>query len=578
MKDLLSAFEGLPKPNYEHLRLRTVNEPRQDALVSRLIESESIKLQSLFASKKAAEEESERYVRENGIGDPKLQIRAASASEIYNTYRSRLMQIHDNDLGDTERLLKIVRRGEIDISPPGPMIGKEDPLAAPLPVMTAHNKNVLRADPVAGEYFAAAGIVPVYCYDMTDAEVQCIIQHFESCHEWYRTPIVANKKTTVGEVRKMLTRVDDDSAVFFLDEPSNGKKKIKKNEKRELIGTLAARDLTQLNQQYDSMPAWDFAKKKGDFLVQKEGITPDEAIDLLENRAPFTAIECKDGIFRIMTEMQAHLSKLLTPFTRKEGGGLDYMISVGLSSESDPAGRIKKFKGDVRNWMVDTAHMLREDNMSVLEQLRNIDREAIMAAGTVISPQGTKRILDMGYQYAKVGIGGGQQCTTTSTTGVGIPAAWAHYINGVAAAAHGTGSVIADGSIGNDSTFCKALSFPGVSYTMIGSRFAPLRETATYYENGPKGKYKIIQGEASAPRALERMLARGITTPEQKTLRKVGPHAEGAARTEVYPELGRDIVGQMALGLKRALQSNLSYMDAETIEEGKKKALYEVVM
>jgi hypothetical protein len=576
MKNLADAFRDKAKPNYEHLRIMTVNEPRQEQLEARISDDERLKLHDLLKKKLAAESTSKHYVRERGEGDLELQEASSSASQAYNDYRSSLIDKHDDDFGAEESLRGSVKRGLIDVRPTGPRKGVEDPLGAPLPVMTAHNKNVLGTDPVAGEYFAAFGIVPVYCYDMSDADLRCIIDHFEACHKWYRTPLIADKKTTVGEVRRMLTRVDNDSAVFFLDEPKNSRKN-KKNEKRELAGTLAASDLVRIDKEYDLSPAWDFAKKKGDFLVRKEGITPDEAIDLMENRTSFLAIECKDGIFRIMTEMQAHLYTLLQPF-EAEQGGLDFMMSVGLSNESDPVGRIKKFKSGVRNWMVDTAHMLREDNMHKLAQLRVIDRNAIMAAGTVISPAGTRRILDLGYQLVKVGIGGGQQCTTTSTTGVGIPAAWAHYINGVAAAAHGRGSIIADGYISNDATTCLALSFPGVAYVMKGSRLAPLRETATDFENGPKGKCKIIQGEASSPRALERMLSRGITTREQKTVRKVGPHSEGAARTEVYPAPGREIVGSMALGIKRSVQSWLSYVDADNIAQGKRKTRYEVVM
>jgi hypothetical protein len=575
MKNLAEAFRDRPKPNYPHLRIMTVNEPRQEQLEARLSEDERLRLDKLLSNKLAAEKTSKQYVRDNGEGDPELQIRASSASKAYNDYRTTLVETHDNDLGSKERLRRTISRSTIDVTPPGPSKNTPDPLGAPLPVMTAHNKNVLGTDPVAGEYFAASGIVPNYCYDMTDAELRGIIEHFERCLKWYRTPTFANKKTTVGEARRMLTRVDNDSAVFFLDEPRNGRKQ-KKGEKRELIGTLAARDLVHLEAQYDSMPAWDYAKKSGNFLTRKEGITPNQAIDLMENRASFIAIDCKDGLFRILTDTQAHLYTLLSAFER-EKGGLDFMISVGLSKESDPVGRMKKFKSRVSNWMVDTAHMLREDNMHTLEQLREIDRNAVMAAGTVISPAGTRRILDLGYQYVKVGIGGGQQCTTTSTTGVGIPAAWAHYINGVAAAAHGRGSVIADGFIGNDATTCLAMSFPGVAYVMKGSRLAPLRETATYFKQDEQGRHKIIQGEASAPRALERMLRRGITTRDQKTVRKLGPHAEGAPGSKVYPETGRETVGHMALGIKRALQSWLSYVDANGIQEGKRKTRYEVV-
>ncbi len=575
MKNLADAFRDRPKPNYQHLRIMTVNEPRQEQLEARLTEEQRLKLHDLLGKKLGAEDTSKKYVRSNGEGDPELQLKAASASKRYNDYRTTLVGEHDDDLGPKDRLRGTISRSGIDVTPPSSVRDGSDPLGAPLPVMTAHNKNVLGVDPIAGEYFAAFGMVPVYCYDMTDAELRSIVEHFESCHKWYRTPIIANKKTKVSEVRRMLSRVDNDSAVFFLDDLKSGKKS-DKNAKRDLIGTLATRDLVNLELQYDSVPAWDYAKKAGNFIVRKEGITPDEGIDLMENRESFIAIEGNDGKFRILTETQAHLYTLLNPFEREEGG-LDYMISVGLSKESDPVGRMKKFKSRVHNWMADTAHMLREDNMHTLEQLRNIDPKAVMAAGTVISPAGTRRILDLGYQYAKIGIGGGQQCTTTSTTGVGIPAAWAHYINGVAAAAHGRGSVIADGFIANDATACLAMSFPGVGYVMKGSRFAPLRETATDYKVDEKGKYKMIQGEASAPRALERMLRREITTREQKTTRKVGPHAEGAAGSKVYPEIGRETVGHMALGIKRALQSWLSYVDAHSIQEGKRKTRYEVV-
>jgi hypothetical protein len=222
--------------------------------------------------------------------------------------------------------------------------------------------------------------------------------------------------------------------------------------------------------------------------------------------------------------------------------------------------------------------MDRPDAMAFLRQVAEAAPNNPKAAGTTISPAATRRILGMGYNYVKSGIGGGTQCiTTTTATGIGLPSAYAHYTNGIAAASMG-GAVMGDGGINNYATICKSLSFPGVSYDLAGTWLSPVRESAAPFHLDAKGTpYKLVGGEAGMLRATERLLAQIELDCREEVMLYLGPHSEGTDQTMVYPEPWRDTFAQKAYGVRSALQSFLSYLDARNLWEAKQKARYVLI-
>jgi hypothetical protein len=562
MKNLLEAFEGKSKPNYDNIRLVTVEEPRQKALENRMNPDDYQAFTDIKREMLNAVQASTAYVAAHGFADERLQIEAGVAHKKYQELRTKHLKFPENkDL--TER----IERGKIDVSPIGPRKGVADPIGSPLPIVTAHN--VLGTSPRSGEFAAAFGMVPMYCYDMTDDQLDRIIDHMDAAPHYYRTALTATRTDTVKKVRNLLRYADADSAVFFLDK--GGK----------FEGAISNQEVSHLGKDKDEMHAFGFAKRN--ISPVQDGITPAQAYtDMQQKETTYLPVDCEDNTVRIITETQAILYKYLKPFTGKKEKGLDFMMSLGMNKRWDPVSRLNKYKDRINNWIFDTAHMNREDCFTLAQQLRDISPDAIMAAGTVIGEEPVRRLLEMGYQYVKSGIGGGKQCTTTSVTGVGLPAAWAHYLGGLAAASTGKGTVWADGGFGNDAAPNKALTFPGVSHILAGSRFAPLAESAAEFSFDDAGRpFKIVQGEASSPRALARMMTAieargGEMTDDERQIQKIGLHSEGSSGTRMYPESGADNFGLMALHLQSSFQSKSSYLDANNAEQAVEFAQYEI--
>lgn len=564
MKNLLEAFEGKSKPNYDNIRLVTVEEPRQKALEDRMSEDDRRIFLSVREEMLNAVHASRAYVAAHGFADEQLQSDASAAHSKYQALRNEHLNLATN-----ADLRQRVERGKIDVSPIGPRKGVADPIGSPLPIVTAHNKAVLGTSPRAGEFAAAFGMVPMYCYDMTDDQLDQIIDHMDRAPKYYRTALTATRTDTVKKVRNLLRYADVDSAVFFIDEGGT------------FEGAISNQEVAHLTKEQDNMHAFGFAKRN--VLPVKGGITPAQAYKRMRKKEmTYLPVDCEDGTVRIITETQAILYEHLKPFTGKKKEGLDFMMSLGMNKRWDPVSRLQKYKGRINNWIFDTAHMNREDCFALARELRDISPEAVMAAGTVIGEEPVRRLLEMGYQYVKSGIGGGKQCTTTSVTGIGLPAAQAHYLAGLAAASTGRGSIWADGGFGTDAPLNKALTFPNVSHAVVGSRFAPLAESAAEFNFDDAGRpFKIVQGEASSPRALARMMTAieargGEMTDDERKIQKIGLHSEGSSGTRMFPEPGAENFGLMALHIQSILQSRSSYLDANNSEQAVEFAQYEI--
>ena len=71
--------------------------------------------------------------------------------------------------------------------------------------------------------------------------------------------------------------------------------------------------------------------------------------------------------------------------------------------------------------VVDTAHGHQDRMIEALAAVRGLDPQVPVAAGNVVSADGTRALIEAGADIVKVGVGPGAMCTTRMMTGVGRP-------------------------------------------------------------------------------------------------------------------------------------------------------------
>ena len=133
---------------------------------------------------------------------------------------------------------------------------------------------------------------------------------------------------------------------------------------------------------------------------------------------------------------------------------------------------------------LDIAH---GDSIMMLETLEQVKKKFShidVIAGNVATGDGVRRMINLGADAVKVGIGPGSMCTTRIITGHGVPQLTAIALCVKEAQAHGI-PVIADGGMRNSGDIVKALA-AGASSVMVGSMISGTLETPGEVKGGRK--------------------------------------------------------------------------------------------
>jgi IMP dehydrogenase len=122
----------------------------------------------------------------------------------------------------------------------------------------------------------------------------------------------------------------------------------------------------------------------------------------------------------------------------------------------------------------DTAHGTSSD-ADAIKSVSSLDLGLPLAAGNVVSAEGTRDLISAGATIVKVGVGPGAMCTTRMMTGVGRPQ-FSAVVECAAAARQLGGHVWADGGVRHPRDVALALA-AGAANVMIGSWFAGTYES-----------------------------------------------------------------------------------------------------
>ena len=277
---------------------------------------------------------------------------------------------------------------------------------------------------------------------------------------------------------------------------------------------------------------------------------PREVYDAIDRaKVPFAvAVSASGALVGVLTRLGALRATLYTP-ARDANGGLRIAAAVGVNG--DVAARAAELiEAGVDCLVVDTAHGHQERMLQALTAVRRLDPAIPVAAGNVVSAEGTRALIEAGADIVKVGVGPGAMCTTRMMTGVGRPQFSAVLECATAARELGR-HVWADGGVRHPRDVALALA-AGASSVMIGSWFAGTHESPGDLMHDVEGRpFKVSFGMASARAVANRTSAESSYDRARK-----GLYEEGISSSRMYLDPQRpgveDLIDQICSGVRSA--------------------------
>jgi GMP reductase len=304
-----------------------------------------------------------------------------------------------------------------------------------------------------------------------------------------------------------------------------------------------------------------------DFVTAPVGTDPRKVFDLLEHAPVDVAVMTDaDGILAgVLTRTGAIRAGIYTPAVDARGR-LRIAAAIGINGDvAAKAGALAEVGVDLL--VVDTAHGHQVKMLDAIESVSSLDLGLPLAAGNVVSADGTRDLINAGASIVKVGVGPGAMCTTRMMTGVGRPQFSAVVECAVAAKQLGA-HVWADGGVRHPRDVALALA-AGASNVMIGSWFAGTYESPGDLmrdrENQP---YKESYGMASKRAVAARTAGDSAFDRARKAL-----FEEGISTSRMGVDPARGGVEDLLDHITSGVRSTCTYVGANTIGELHDKAV-----
>ena len=196
--------------------------------------------------------------------------------------------------------------------------------------------------------------------------------------------------------------------------------------------------------------------------------------------------------------------------------------------------------------VIDTAHGHQVKTLDAIEAVASLGLGVPLAAGNVVSAEGTRDLLRAGATIVKVGVGPGAMCTTRMMTGVGRPQ-FSAVLECASAARELGGHVWADGGIRHPRDVALALA-AGASNVMIGSWFAGTYESpGDLMRDRDDQPYKESYGMASKRAVVART---GAETAFDRARKALFEEGISTARMGLDPDRGgvEDLIDHITSG------------------------------
>ncbi|GAA1484373.1 GuaB1 family IMP dehydrogenase-related protein [Brachybacterium fresconis] len=252
-------------------------------------------------------------------------------------------------------------------------------------------------------------------------------------------------------------------------------------------------------------------------------------------------------------------------------GQLRVAVAVGINA--DVSTRVRELVAAGADVIVlDTAHGHQDKMLDALRTARKVlgDRDATpvrLAAGNIVTAEGTRELIEAGADIVKVGVGPGAMCTTRMMTGVGRPQ-FSAVLECAAEARRLGGHVWADGGVRHPRDVALALA-AGASNVMVGSWFAGTYESPGQMRADENGRrYKESFGMASKRAVSHRTAHQDAFARARK-----GLFEEGISTSRMYlAETGggvEDLIDEITAGVR----SSFTYAGATSTAEFRERAV-----
>ncbi len=243
--------------------------------------------------------------------------------------------------------------------------------------------------------------------------------------------------------------------------------------KGKLVGILTNRDLRFENN--TKQPIKNMMTSE-DLVTAHVGTNLEQARKILQkHRIEKLPIVDKAGNLKgLITIKDIEKAQNFPQATKDSRGRLFVAAAVGVDAKvMDRIDALAQAQVDVI--VVDTAHGHSKNVLNVVRQISKKYKDIIIAAGNVVTKDGTLALIDAGADVIKVGVGPGSICTTRVVAGVGMPQISAVMECSKVAKKKGK-TIIADGGIKYSGDITKALAL-GANSVMIGNLIAGSEES-----------------------------------------------------------------------------------------------------
>jgi IMP dehydrogenase len=425
-------------------------------------------------------------------------------------------------------------------------LATSDGTGATIPLVVA-NMTAIAGKRMA-ETVARRGGLAVIPQDIPVPVVAEVVRFVKSRHLVFDTPIELAPEQTVAEALALIPKRAHRAAVVVRDGTP--------------VGVVSESDCVEVDRfaqvQHVMQPIAVLLTADAD---------PREAFDRLDSAHAALAVAVDDAgkLVGVLTRTGALRATLYAPAVDPRGG-LRLAAAVGVNG--DVASKAKELlDAGVDCLVVDTAHGHQERMLEALAAVRGLDPQVPVAAGNVVSAEGTRNLIEAGADIVKVGVGPGAMCTTRMMTGVGRPQ-FSAVVECAEAARELGRHVWADGGVRHPRDVALALA-AGASAVMIGSWFAGTHESPGDLMLDSDGRaYKVSFGMASA-----RAVANRTVTESAYDRARKGLYEEGISSSRMYLDPARpgveDLIDQVCSGVRSAC----TYAGATSLAELRERAV-----
>lgn len=298
-----------------------------------------------------------------------------------------------------------------------------------------------------------------------------------------------------------------------------------------------------------------------DFVTAPVGTEPRKVFDLLEHAPVDVAVltESDGTLAGVLTRTGAVRAGIYTPAV-DDRGRLRIAAAVGINGDVGAKARSLAEVG-VDLLVIDAAHGHQVKMLDAIEAVSSLDLGLPLAAGNVVSAEGTRDLLSAGASIVKVGVGPGAMCTTRMMTGVGRPQ-FSAVVECAAAARQLGAHVWADGGIRHPRDVALALA-AGASNVMIGSWFAGTYESpGDLMRDRDNRPFKESYGMASKRAVAARTAGDGSFDRARKAL-----FEEGISTSRMGLDPSRGGVEDLLDHITSGVRSTCTYVGAANLAE-----------